>query len=48
MDEREGNVPEMTNEEYRNKINDILKRIDDIEFLNFIYNFINSAIKKWL
>lgn len=48
MDEREGKVLEMTNEEYRNKINDTLKGIDNIEFLNFIYNFINSAIKKWL
>lgn len=39
---------EMTNEEYRDIIIEIVKRIDDKKFLNLIHNFIVSAMKKWL
>lgn len=39
---------EMTNEEYRSMIIEVVNRIDNNRFLEFIYNFILSAIKKWL
>ena len=48
MDERADNIPKTTSDEYHDKINNAIKGIDNVEFLNFIYNFINSAIKKWL
>lgn len=48
LDEREDDVLEMTNEEYRDMIFDMVSGIDNNMFLKFICNFIKSAIKKWL
>lgn len=39
---------EMTKEEYRNMIIEIVNSIDNEKFLNLIHNLIISAMKKWL
>ncbi len=48
MDEREDDVLEMTNEEYKVIIFDMVNKIENNEFLKFLCSFIKSAIKKWL
>lgn len=48
MNERTEMVSEMTNEEYQEKIIEVIRGIDNIKFLDFVYSFIISAIKKWL
>ena len=49
----EGNIEnntleEMTNEEYRNSIIEIVNSIDNEKFLRLIHSLIISAIEKWL
>lgn len=39
---------EMTNEEYRDMIIEMINSIDNKKLLNLIHNIIKSAIKKWL
>ena len=48
VEQRENDVKEMTNEEYKDMIFDMVSGIDNNMFLKFICNFIKSAIKKWL
>lgn len=48
MNERTEMMSEMTNEEYQEKIIEVIRGIDNIKFLDFVYSFIISAIKKWL
>ena len=45
MSERDGTVPEMTNEEYRNRIISIFQEMDRADKLRFWYRYI-SAIEK--
>lgn len=46
MDEREGNVPEMTNEEYRNELNSIFENVNDNRLLKYFYVFVSEKIKR--
>lgn len=42
MDERKADVLEMTNEEYRNKIIEIFKKMDRSDKLRFWYKYIST------
>ena len=48
MEDKTSDYVEMTNEEYRSMIIEAVNNIDNNRFLEFIYNFILSAMKKWL
>lgn len=37
----------LTGEDYRNALFDIINKIEDIKFLEFLYNMLLSFKKKW-
>ncbi len=45
MDERENNVLEMTNEEYRVELEKIFDNIDDNRLLRYFYIFVSEKLK---
>ena len=48
MDEREDEVFEMTNEEYREELEKIFNNIDDNRILRYFYIFVSEKLKRVL
>ena len=48
MNEREDNVLEMTNEEYREELRKIFDGIDDNMLLRYFYIFVSEKLKRVL
>ena len=48
MNEREDNVLEMTNEEYREELRKIFDGIDDNRILRYFYIFVSEKLKRVL
>lgn len=48
MNERENNVLEMTNEEYRVELNEMFKSIEDNRLLRYFYIFVSEKLKRVL
>lgn len=48
MNEREDNVLEMTNEEYRAELEKIFDGIDDNRLLRYFYIFVSEKLKRVL
>lgn len=48
MDEREDEVLEITNEEYRDALRKIFENIDDNRILRYFYIFVSEKLKRVL